>query len=148
MVFVVIITFALSWLPLYSIFCYVKLLSQTTMDASVYSVVRIILPVAQWLGASNSCINPVLYAFMNRTYRIEFQVGIIKLSSLKKNDFLPFFPTFRIFSATVVHQKKTHFVIKQIWSTVVSDIVVSKILIHPGMHRKNLKMLYLPMILQ
>lgn len=29
-------------------------------------------PVAQWLGASNSCINPVLYCFFNDKYRRGF----------------------------------------------------------------------------
>lgn len=31
-----------------------------------------VLPVAQWLGAANSCINPILYAFMNRKFRAGF----------------------------------------------------------------------------
>lgn len=29
-------------------------------------------PIAQWLGASNSCINPVLYGFFNKKYRKGF----------------------------------------------------------------------------
>ncbi|XP_055639486.1 neuropeptide SIFamide receptor-like isoform X2 [Toxorhynchites rutilus septentrionalis] len=72
MVFVVIVTFTLSWLPLYAIFCFVKFAGDLIYDESVQSLIFGILPVAQWLGAANSCINPVLYAFMNRKFRAGF----------------------------------------------------------------------------
>ncbi|XP_050069613.1 neuropeptide SIFamide receptor-like [Anopheles maculipalpis] len=73
MVFVVIITFAISWLPLYAIFCFVKFAGDLVYDEAVQSFILTILPVAQWLGASNSCINPILYAFMNRKFRAGFK---------------------------------------------------------------------------
>ncbi|KFB44300.1 AGAP001379-PA-like protein [Anopheles sinensis] len=73
MVFVVIITFAISWLPLYAIFCFVKFAGDLVYDDAVQSFILTILPVAQWLGASNSCINPILYAFMNRKFRAGFK---------------------------------------------------------------------------
>ncbi|XP_055609221.1 neuropeptide SIFamide receptor-like [Uranotaenia lowii] len=73
MVLVVIITFALSWLPLYAIFCFVKFAGELIYDESVQSFILTILPVAQWLGAANSCINPILYAFMNRKFRAGFR---------------------------------------------------------------------------
>uniref|UniRef100_A0A182N4A6 G-protein coupled receptors family 1 profile domain-containing protein n=1 Tax=Anopheles dirus TaxID=7168 RepID=A0A182N4A6_9DIPT len=73
MVFVVIITFAISWLPLYAIFCFVKFAGDLVYDETVQSFILTILPVAQWLGASNSCINPILYAFMNRKFRAGFK---------------------------------------------------------------------------
>uniref|UniRef100_A0A6E8V9U7 G_PROTEIN_RECEP_F1_2 domain-containing protein n=1 Tax=Anopheles coluzzii TaxID=1518534 RepID=A0A6E8V9U7_ANOCL len=73
MVFVVIITFAISWLPLYAIFCFVKFAGDLVYDETVQSFILNILPVAQWLGASNSCINPILYAFMNRKFRAGFK---------------------------------------------------------------------------
>ncbi|XP_055539864.1 neuropeptide SIFamide receptor-like [Wyeomyia smithii] len=73
MVFVVIITFTLSWLPLYTIFCFVKFAGDLIYDDSVQTFIFGILPVAQWLGAANSCINPILYAFMNRKFRAGFR---------------------------------------------------------------------------
>ncbi|XP_058055949.1 neuropeptide SIFamide receptor-like [Anopheles bellator] len=73
MVFVVIITFAISWLPLYAIFCFVKFGGDLVYDETVQSFILTILPIAQWLGASNSCINPILYAFMNRKFRVGFK---------------------------------------------------------------------------
>uniref|UniRef100_A0A1A9WY07 G-protein coupled receptors family 1 profile domain-containing protein n=1 Tax=Glossina brevipalpis TaxID=37001 RepID=A0A1A9WY07_9MUSC len=39
-----------------------------------------VTPFAQWLGSSNSCINPILYAFFNKKYRRGF-AAIIKSRS-------------------------------------------------------------------
>lgn len=35
------------------------------------------VPVAQFLAASNSSINPILYAFMNKKFRQGFKVGTV-----------------------------------------------------------------------
>lgn len=70
MLLVVVILFALSWLPLYVLFTILKF-RETTEDE--YSVIGAVLPVAQWLGASNSCINPILYAFFNKKFRAGFK---------------------------------------------------------------------------
>ena len=71
MLVVVVIIFTLSWLPLYAIFIRIKLGSEQ-MDAWEGTLLAYATPVAQWLGASNSCINPVLYAYFNQKYRRGF----------------------------------------------------------------------------
>lgn len=71
MLVVVVIIFMLSWLPLYAIFIRIKLGSEQ-MDAAEAVLLAYATPVAQWLGASNSCINPVLYAYFNQKYRRGF----------------------------------------------------------------------------
>ncbi|XP_055695904.1 neuropeptide SIFamide receptor-like isoform X2 [Lutzomyia longipalpis] len=81
MVFVVIVTFTLSWLPLYAIFCFVKFSGNLLNDKTTQDIIHVIFPIAQWLGAANSCINPILYAFMNRKFRVGFKSLIGKTNS-------------------------------------------------------------------
>lgn len=75
MLVVVVIIFVLSWLPLYAIFARIKLGGH--VEEWEEEVLPIATPLAQWLGSSNSCINPVLYAFFNKKYRRGF-IAIIK----------------------------------------------------------------------
>ncbi|XP_053635992.1 neuropeptide SIFamide receptor-like [Cherax quadricarinatus] len=78
MLLVVVILFALSWLPLYAIFARLKLgVPLTEMETHV---IHILAPVAQWLGASNSCINPILYAFFNDKFRSGFKAILVSRS--------------------------------------------------------------------
>ncbi|XP_064097469.1 neuropeptide SIFamide receptor-like [Macrobrachium nipponense] len=78
MLVVVVIIFMLSWLPLYAIFTRIKLGEE--LGESEGAALAIITPVAQWLGSSNSCINPILYAFFNKKYRNGF-LAIVKSRS-------------------------------------------------------------------
>jgi hypothetical protein len=72
MLLVVVVSFALSWLPLYVLVTRIKFggpFCSEREEAMIHSL----LPIAQWLGASNSCINPVLYAFFNKKFRVGFK---------------------------------------------------------------------------
>ena len=82
MLIVVVLTFAISWLPLYCIFARIKYIARTggEQSAAEEQLLSIITPIAQWLGASNSCINPILYAIFNQKYRRGF-MAIIKSRS-------------------------------------------------------------------
>ncbi|XP_054264099.1 neuropeptide SIFamide receptor-like [Macrosteles quadrilineatus] len=73
MLLVVIILFACSWLPLYVIFTRIKLGGDVSPGGVEEVLIVNLLPFAQWLGASNSCINPILYAFFNRKFRVGFR---------------------------------------------------------------------------
>ncbi|XP_069164482.1 neuropeptide SIFamide receptor isoform X2 [Procambarus clarkii] len=78
MLLVVVILFALSWLPLYAIFARLKLgVVLTEMETQV---IHVLAPIAQWLGASNSCINPILYAFFNDKFRSGFKAILVSRS--------------------------------------------------------------------
>ena len=69
MLIFVVASFTISWLPLYAIFIRLKL-GPHVMEGSIEeSVLDLALPIAQWLGASNSCVNPMLYAFLNVKFR-------------------------------------------------------------------------------
>ncbi|XP_069943203.1 neuropeptide SIFamide receptor-like [Cherax quadricarinatus] len=78
MLVVVVIIFMLSWLPLYVIFTRIKLGEE--LGEMEGAILAIITPIAQWLGSSNSCINPILYAFFNKKYRNGF-LAIVKSRS-------------------------------------------------------------------
>lgn len=66
MILYVVVLFALSWLPLYVAFSLIKL---CTLPPAVEKFTIASLPIAQWLGAANSSINPLLYAIFNQRFR-------------------------------------------------------------------------------
>ncbi|XP_013793079.1 neuropeptide SIFamide receptor-like [Limulus polyphemus] len=77
MMLIVVIIFVMSWLPLYIIFTRIKVGGDIEPNSLEENVLIIAAPIAQWLGSSNSCINPVLYAFLNKKFRKGFK-AIVK----------------------------------------------------------------------
>ena len=68
MLVVVFVMFALSWLPLYSI--ELRILFGKTPDVNEKVLLRnYLMPIAQWLGASNSCVNPFIYCYFSTNFR-------------------------------------------------------------------------------
>jgi hypothetical protein len=82
MLLVVVVSFALSWLPLYVLFTRVKFGGHPSSETEE-AIIHALLPIAQWLGASNSCVNPILYAFFNRKFRTGFKAIITSRSCCK-----------------------------------------------------------------
>ena len=80
MLMLVVVVFTLSWLPLYGIWLLVKFADFEKLPDGLDRILSVAMPMAQWLGASNSCVNPVLYAFFNAKYRQGFQ-ALVKSGS-------------------------------------------------------------------
>lgn len=104
MLVAVVILFVLSWLPLYAIFARIKLGGD--IEPWEEEILPIATPIAQWLGASNSCINPILYAFFNKKYRRGF-VAIIK--SRRCCGRLRYYETMAMMSSSTSMRKSSHF---------------------------------------
>ena len=71
----VVILFTISWLPLYAV--HVRMYFGPPLNANGAStefklLAQIILPIAQWLGSSNSCVNPIVYCFFSKKFRRGF----------------------------------------------------------------------------
>ena len=67
MLLVVVVSFALSWMPLYAMISRVRFGPPTTKLED--ELLGALLPFAQWLGTSNSCVNPIFYAYFNNKFR-------------------------------------------------------------------------------
>ncbi len=79
MVFVIIVTFSMLWGPLYCVIGIVKFDDYFRINENIQSAVYVIIPIAQWLGAANSCINPYLFVRMDARFRIRLTVNKIIL---------------------------------------------------------------------
>ena len=68
MLIMVFVMFALSWLPLYSI--ELRILFGKPPDLNEKILLKnYLIPIAQWLGASNSCVNPFIYCYFSTNFR-------------------------------------------------------------------------------
>ncbi|KAK2166744.1 hypothetical protein NP493_1308g00010 [Ridgeia piscesae] len=68
MLVTVTVFFACSWLPLYCV--RMRILFGPTLVGQARSVTKkIIIPMAQWLGSANSCMNPFIYCYFSEHFR-------------------------------------------------------------------------------
>ncbi|CAD5124352.1 DgyrCDS12641 [Dimorphilus gyrociliatus] len=84
----VVVLFAFSWLPLYA--TKIRILfggSFSGMEEKI--LIQTILPIAQWLGSSNSCINPIVYCFFSRKFRRGFKELTLRCCSSPPDGRIP-----------------------------------------------------------
>lgn len=72
MLAVIVILFALSWLPLYAVYLRIYFGEYLSQDDETL-ISEVIIPIAQWLGASNCGMNPIIYCFFSKKYRRGFR---------------------------------------------------------------------------
>lgn len=104
MLVIVVIIFVISWAPLYLIFARIKF--GGALQHWEEDILQIVTPIAQWMGAANSCVNPLLYAFFNKKYRKGF-VAIIK--SRKCCGRLRYYENVAMMSSSTSMRKSSHF---------------------------------------
>ena len=82
MLAVVVIIFIISWIPNYIIrfWLYFKFDERKDYETLMF-LIRYIIPVAQWMGISNSGINPVIYCLFSKKIRLR----IIAMFKLNRN---------------------------------------------------------------
>ena len=76
MLAIVVAAFAIAWLPLYLTFARLKFFAGTISDDEL-EFWKVMIPIAQWMGSANSCVNPVLYHFLDPRFRIGFRQLLI-----------------------------------------------------------------------
>lgn len=93
----VVVLFAFSWLPLYA--TKIRILFGGSLSTTAEKLlIQTIIPISQWLGSSNSCINPIVYCFFSKKFRRGFKeltlrccssssAGRIPLSRLSSNTY-------------------------------------------------------------
>nr|KAG5692043.1 hypothetical protein BaRGS_026896 [Batillaria attramentaria] len=69
MLAVVVLLFALSWLPLYVVHLKLSFFPPLENSAEMRVIHDSVIPVAQWLGTSNSCMNPLVYCLFSKRIR-------------------------------------------------------------------------------
>ncbi|WAQ96668.1 SIFAR-like protein, partial [Mya arenaria] len=69
MLVLIVLLFAISWLPLYIIFLVFAFNPPDPHSKTADILINVCVPIAQWLGNSNSCMNPIIYCFYSKTIR-------------------------------------------------------------------------------
>lgn len=79
MMLTVFLLFTVSWLPLYTIYLWLYFRPDTSSENNI--VFEVLLPISQWLGSSNSGMNPVIYCFYSKKFRRGFKSLVTCCSS-------------------------------------------------------------------
>lgn len=66
---IVVVMFAISWLPLYTCFIIIYFDPPHATSDEQGFLVNIAVPIAQWLGMANSGMNPIIYCFFSKAIR-------------------------------------------------------------------------------
>lgn len=78
MLVVVVVMFAFSWLPLYVVNLRLYFGGPLVAGSQEFHVlVTVLIPVIQWSGLANSCVNPIIYCFFSRKFREGFRYMIV-----------------------------------------------------------------------
>lgn len=85
MLAVIVILFAFSWLPSYAVYLRMYY-GEVQEEKESYIIYTIVLPIAQWLGTSNCCMNPIIYCFFSKKYRRGFR-KLLRCGVLKRLGF-------------------------------------------------------------
>lgn len=77
MLVVVVVMFACSWMPLYGVYLRFYFGEPLVVESREFQVLAtIVIPVIQWSGLANSCVNPIIYCFFSRKFREGFRYMI------------------------------------------------------------------------
>lgn len=76
MLAIVVVGFALAWLPLYVTFARLKFFAESISEEEA-QMWEVVIPIAQWMGSAHSCINPVFYHFLDPRFRAGFRKLLI-----------------------------------------------------------------------
>ncbi|XP_050422351.1 neuropeptide SIFamide receptor-like [Adelges cooleyi] len=102
MILYVVVFFAVTWLPLYVAFTCIKFID---MSPAVEQFIISAVPIAQWLGASNSSVNPLLYAIFNHRFRDGYK-ALLSGKICQAFDYSNSMKYFNKKAGTVVKRKK------------------------------------------
>lgn len=82
---IVVVLFALSWLPLYTCFMVLYFDPPEQLSDANSFLLDIAVPIAQWLGQANSGMNPVIYCFFSKAIR-KRTISLLSCSSRSSSD--------------------------------------------------------------
>ena len=81
MLIMLVLLFAISWLPLYVIFFALKIGPRIEDNSVASQILDLSVPVAQWLGSANSAMNPIMYFFYSNKFRSYYRNSWLKTFS-------------------------------------------------------------------